>query len=128
MDFNQIHKIFFLGAGGIGMSALARYFNKQGKEIFGYDLTATPLTNQLIAEGVTIQFDENINTLPETIDLVIYTPAIPTDNQLYSFYLNSNIPILKRSEVLGLLSENLFTIAIAGTHGKTSISAIAAHI
>jgi len=128
MDFNQIHKIFFLGAGGIGMSALARYFNKQGKEIFGYDLTATPLTNQLISEGVSIQFDENINTLPEAIDLVIYTPAIPTDNQLYSFYSNSNIPILKRSEVLGLLSENLFTIAIAGTHGKTSISAITAHL
>jgi len=128
MDFNQIHKIFFLGVGGIGMSALARYFNYQGKEIFGYDLTSTSLTDQLIAEGVTIQFDENINTLPKAIDLVIYTPAIPTDNQLYSFYLNSKIPVLKRSEVLGLLSENLFTIAIAGTHGKTSISAIATHI
>lgn len=128
MDFNQIHKIFFLGIGGIGMSALARYFKYQGKEIFGYDLTSTPLTDELIAEGMSIQFEEDISSVPSGIDLVIYTPAIPIDNKLFILYKNSQVPLLKRSKVLGLLSEEMFTIAIAGTHGKTSISALTAHL
>ena len=128
MDFNQIHKIFFLGIGGIGMSALARYFKYQGKEIFGYDLTSTPLTDELVAEGMSIQFDEDIPSVPSGIDLVIYTPAIPIDNKLFIHYQNSQTPLLKRSKILGLLSEEMFTIAIAGTHGKTSISALTAHL
>jgi UDP-N-acetylmuramate--alanine ligase len=128
MDFNQIHKIFFLGIGGIGMSALARYFNQQGKEIFGYDLTATPLTDALIVEGMTIRFDENIDSLPPQIDLIIYTPAIPKENRLFEYFRHGDTPVLKRSKVLGMLSEKIFTIAIAGTHGKTSISALSAHL
>lgn len=128
MDFNQIHKIFFLGIGGIGMSALARYFKYQGKEIFGYDLTSTPLTDDLAAEGMIIQFDESISTLTDHINLVIYTPAIPKENQLFKYFQGGITPILKRSEILGELSEIMYTIAIAGTHGKTSISAIAAHL
>lgn len=128
MDFNQIHKIFFLGIGGIGMSALARYFKHQGKAIFGYDLTSTPLTEELIAEGMSIQFDEQISSIPSDIDLVIYTPAIPNENKLFIHFQNGKVPLFKRSKVLGLLSEEKFTIAIGGTHGKTSISAITAHL
>jgi len=128
MDLNQVHKIFFLGIGGIGMSALARYFNKQGKEIFGFDNTATPLTDELITEGMTIRFDENTDSLPPQIDLIIYTPAIPKYNRLYEHFRYSDTPLLKRSQVLGMLSEKTFTIAIAGTHGKTSISALSAHM
>lgn len=128
MDFNQIHKIFFLGIGGIGMSALARFFKFQGKEIFGYDLTPTPLTEELITEGMSIQFNEEIPSVIQDIDLVIYTPAIPKENLLFTKFQNSHIPFLKRSQVLGLLSDEIFTIAIAGTHGKTSISALTAHL
>jgi len=128
MDFSQIHKIFFLGIGGIGMSALARYFKYQRKEIFGYDLTSTPLTEQLIAEGISIQFDDQLTAVPSDIDLVIYTPAVPNDNLLFIYFQNGQVLFLKRSKVLGLLSEKMFTIAIAGTHGKTSISALTAHL
>jgi UDP-N-acetylmuramate--alanine ligase len=128
MDFNQVHKFFFLGIGGIGMSALARYFKYQGKEIFGYDLTSTPLTEELIAEGMSIQFDEDLSSVPSDIDLAIYTPAIPIENDLFIHFQKGQVPFLKRSKVLGLLSEEMFTIAIAGTHGKTSISALTAHL
>ena len=110
------------------MSALARYFNQQGKKISGYDLTPTPLTDQLIEEGMKIQFNEDIHTLSADIDMVIYTPAIPKQNKLYQHLNTLDVPFLKRSQVLGLLSENMFAIAIAGTHGKTSISAITAHL
>lgn len=110
------------------MSALARYFKYHGKEIFGYDLTSTPLTGELIAEGMSIQFDEQRTTVSSDIDLVIYTPAIPKDNQLFMYFQKGQAPLLKRSKVLGLLSEEMFTIAIAGTHGKTSISAMTAHL
>ncbi len=129
MDLNQTHKIFFIGIGGIGMSALARYFKYQGKDISGYDLTPTPLTDALQSEGINVQFDENTDKLPDDVDLVIYTPAIPKDNFLFVHYQKAaHIPLLKRSEVLGILSENSFTIAVAGTHGKTSISAITAQL
>jgi len=128
MDWNHIHKIFFIGIGGIGMSALARYFKYLGKDVSGYDLTPTPLTEELISEGIAIRFDEDTEKLPENIDLVIYTPAVPDDNVLFSWYQSRNVPFLKRSEALGVLSEETFTIAIAGTHGKTSISAITAHL
>lgn len=110
------------------MSALARYFNQQGKKISGYDLTPTPLTDQLIEEGMKIQFNEDFQSLSADIDMVIYTPAIPKQNKLYQHLSTLDVPFLKRSQVLGLLSENMFTIAIAGTHGKTSISAITAHL
>ncbi len=128
MDWKHIHKIFFIGIGGIGMSALARYFKHLGKDVSGYDLTPTPLTEELLSEGIAICFDEDTEKLPENIDLVIYTPAVPDDNLLFSWYQSRNVPFLKRSEVLGILSEETFTIAIAGTHGKTSISAITAHL
>jgi len=110
------------------MSALARYFKYYGKEVFGYDLTPTPLTDQLIKEGIPVQFDENTETLPDRVDLVVFTPAVPMENRLFNHFLTKNVPLRKRSEILGMLSEDIFTIAIAGTHGKTSISAMTAHL
>lgn len=128
MDINKVHTIYFLGIGGIGMSALARYFLLSGKEIYGYDLTSSALTKQLEAEGMKIHFDENLEFIPEKVDLVIHTPAVPKNHPTYQFFLQNRTPILKRAEVIGWLSEKYFTVAVAGTHGKTSISAITSHL
>ncbi len=124
MNLNKINSIYFLGIGGIGMSALARYFNFEGKKITGYDRTASPLTDELAAEGIQIHFEEDIAQIPADTELVIYTPAIPKDNQEFVHLKNSGLPMLKRSEVLGEISKNYFTIAIAGTHGKTTITSM----
>lgn len=128
MDLNKVNKIYFLGIGGIGMSALARYFLSQGCQIFGYDLTPTPLTKQLEFEGMQIHYFPDITKIPETIDLVIYTPAIPHDQLELVHFKKTGATIFKRSEIVGKLSEAYHTIAIAGTHGKTSISALTAHL
>jgi len=128
MDLNKVNKIYFLGIGGIGMSALARYFHYQGAGIFGYDLTPTPLTKQLEYEGMQIHYQSDISMIPGDIDFVIYTPAIPGDHEELNYFQETGIAIYKRSEVVGKLSEEYYTIAIAGTHGKTSISALTAHM
>ena len=120
--------IYFLGIGGIGMSALARYFNHQGYSIYGYDLTPTPLTHQLEKEGMIIHYEENVSLIPDKVDFVVYTPAVPADNQEYQHFLSKQIPIKKRAEVLGEISQRHFTVAVAGTHGKTSISTLIAHL
>ncbi len=126
---NHRNKIlYFIGIGGIGMSALARWYKHQGAIIYGYDLVNSPLTDELINEGMIIHFDENINKLPENIDLVIYTPAIPSNNTELIYLKNKGISIIKRAEVIGQISKDYNTIAIAGTHGKTSISALIAHL
>lgn len=128
MDLNKVNKMYFLGIGGIGMSALARYFLHQGMEIHGYDLTPTPLTTQLQNEGMIIHFDEDISKIPTDLDLVINTPAIPKENIELLHLQKSGIPLLKRAELIGDLSDQMFTIAVAGTHGKTSICALTAHL
>jgi len=128
MNLEKVNKMYFLGIGGIGMSALARYFHQRGVEIHGYDLTSSPLTEALQKEGMHIHFDDNIGKIPENIDLAIYTPAIPADNKELAFFRNNKISLLKRAELIELLTKNHFTIAIAGTHGKTSISALTAHL
>lgn len=128
MDFYKINIVYFLGIGGIGMSALARYFKKSGKVVSGYDKTPSPLTDQLINEGIEVHFADNPKLLPANVDLVILTPAIPKNHKELLFFLEANIPILKRSEVLGLISRNKQTIAVAGTHGKTSVSTLTAHL
>lgn len=110
------------------MSALARYFKAMGKQVSGYDKTSTLLTKQLENEGINIHYVENTDLLPEKIDLVIYTPAVPKDNLEYIYVIEKNIPIIKRAEVLGLLTKNFKTIAIAGTHGKTTITTMVTHI
>ena len=126
---NYRNKImYFLGIGGIGMSALARWYKQQGALIYGYDRFRSPLTDDLIKEGMIIHFEEDIDQLPETIDIVVYTPAIPSDNIEFVHLQKTGIPIFKRSELIGNITKDYFTIAIAGTHGKTSISALAAHI
>ena len=110
------------------MSALARYFKERGMEIYGYDLTPTPLTKELENAGITIHYEEDIELIPENIDFVVYTPAIPAENKEYRYFVDNGFKLKKRSEILGELSENHFTVAVAGTHGKTSISTLAAHI
>ncbi len=127
MDLKFGH-IYFIGIGGIGMSALARYFLANGSRVSGYDKTRTPLTDQLEQEGMNIVFDENPAYLPADIDLAVYTPAVPAEHQGMIFLRNSGVPLKKRAEVLGLISKNSRCIAIAGTHGKTTTSALTAHL
>ena len=110
------------------MSALARYFHSRGILVSGYDKTPTALTNQLEAEGIAIHFNEDINIIPEDVDLVVYTPAVPKEHKELAFYQQNNYTLLKRSEVLGALTNASFNICVAGTHGKTTVSTMIAHI
>ena len=131
MNLKQYDTVYFLGIGGIGMSALARWFKYLGMTIAGYDSTSSKLTNELIAEGMDIHFGcdlEKISNYLTMNTLVIYTPAVPVDNAEYNFFLENKIPMHKRSEILGLISKNFITVAIAGTHGKTTTSSMIAHI
>ncbi len=129
---NKLHtatkSIYFLGIGGIGMSAIARYFHKQGVAVSGYDKTPSPLTKELMKEGIPVHFDDNVSKIPDNLSLAVYTPAVPKTNEEYLFLEKSGIPFLKRSQVLGLLTQEKTTYAVAGTHGKTSTTAIAAHL
>ena len=120
--------MYFLGIGGIGMSALARWYKNQGTRIYGYDLQPSSLTGELVSEGMIIHYKEDINCLPKNIDIVVYTPAIPPDNIELVHLIKMGIPIFKRSEIIGNITKDYFTIAVAGTHGKTSISALTAHL
>jgi len=129
---SQYDSVYFLGIGGIGMSALARWFHLQGMTVSGYDRTATWLTQQLIEEGMDIHFIDQVELIPTHVTiagtLVIYTPAIPKDHLEFNFLINSGFKIIKRSEALGLIAQQHKTIAVAGTHGKTTTSALIAHI
>ena len=117
-----------LGIGGIGMSALARYYHSHGYTVAGYDRTPSPLTRQLEEEGMAVHYEDNPAMLPTDIDFVVYTPAVPKDLKEFEALKESNIKIMKRSEALGLVSEHHFTLAVAGTHGKTTTTAMVAHI
>ena len=134
MELNKIHNIYFIGIGGIGMSALARYFKALGKTVAGYDRTATNLTNELITEGFNIHFVEDINLIPDDFlepdkhTLIVYTPAVPQNHNELVYFRQNKFNIMKRAEVLGLISENKKAIAVAGTHGKTTITTMIAHI
>ncbi|MBP7272855.1 MAG: UDP-N-acetylmuramate--L-alanine ligase [Saprospiraceae bacterium] len=128
MPINELKLIYFVGIGGIGMSSLARYFNERGVTIFGYDRTETDLTKALEAEGMNIHYVDDISLLPQQIDLVVYTPAIPSEHSELQFLKKQNLPILKRSQILGWISRTKKTIAVAGTHGKTTTSSIIAHL
>ena len=120
--------VYFLGIGGIGMSALARYFNSRGTKVSGYDKTATPLTRQLEAEGMHIHYEDNLTLIDKDALLVLYTPAIPAEHLELNYYRNNNYRLMKRSQVLGLITSSQFNICVAGTHGKTTTSAMLAHI
>jgi UDP-N-acetylmuramate--alanine ligase len=135
MDLKQIESVYFLGIGGIGMSALARFFHRQGKQVMGYDKTRTALTIELELEGMAIHYDDHVLEIPEIIRLgkkenilLIYTPAIPKDSHELNWFIDAGYRLYKRSEVLGLLTQNAKSIAVAGTHGKTTTSAMIAHI
>jgi len=136
MDFKKIHKVYFVGIGGIGMSALARYFLSVGCTVAVYDRTSTPLTDNLIEEGCAIHFEDNIDLIPERFKLVneidqtlvVYTPAIPKGNSELNYFKKNNFRVKKRSQVLGEITEGTKLVAVAGTHGKTTISSFIAHI
>jgi UDP-N-acetylmuramate--alanine ligase len=127
-DLTTINSIYFIGIGGIGMSALARYFKAQGKAVSGYDKTETELTKQLVQEGIAVHYTEDLDQAPKNADLVVYTPAVPADHKELVFYRDNSYYLLKRSEVLGLITNSSFNICVAGTHGKTTISTMIAHI
>jgi UDP-N-acetylmuramate--alanine ligase len=128
MSDRKGHTIYFLGIGGIGMSALARYYRSLGYAVTGYDLTPSPLTQQLENEGMAIHYEDNPTLLPALISFVVYTPAVPKNLKEFEALQKRGLPILKRAEALGQISKDHFTIAIAGTHGKTTTTAMAAHI
>jgi UDP-N-acetylmuramate--alanine ligase len=127
-NLKDIKKIYFLGIGGIGMSALARYFKWLGADISGYDKTQTALTDELVKEGIAVTFEDDVNSIPKDADLVVYTPAIPKDHKGLNYYRDNGFDLKKRSEVLGIISSDRFTIAVAGSHGKTTVSSMIAHI
>jgi UDP-N-acetylmuramate--alanine ligase len=125
---STIQKIYFIGIGGIGMSALARYFLSKSVEVAGYDKTPTPLTRSLEAAGIAIHYEENINLIPKDVNAVVYTPAIPATHAELVYYRNHNYTVVKRSDVLQWITEASFNICVAGTHGKTTVSSMVAHI
>jgi UDP-N-acetylmuramate--alanine ligase len=124
----NIKNIYFIGIGGIGMSALARYFNTQGVKVSGYDKTPTALTDDLIKEGIEIHFEDDINQIDKAATVVVYTPAIPASHSELNYCKDNGYNVVKRSDVLNWITENAFTIAIAGTHGKTTTTSMTAHI
>ena len=120
--------VYFLGIGGIGMSALARYFNTNGVAVSGYDKTETVLTKKLAAEGIAIHYEDNIELIDKAAELVVYTPAVPKNHNELNYFLENNYKLVKRSEVLGAITNSTYNICIAGTHGKTTTSTMVAHI
>ncbi|HQR01443.1 MAG TPA: UDP-N-acetylmuramate--L-alanine ligase [Ferruginibacter sp.] len=127
-DIKDIKRIYFLGIGGIGMSALARYFNARGVNVSGYDRTETVLTKQLASEGIAIHYEDHTGLIDKEAELVVYTPAIPKDHQELNYLLQHAYTVVKRSDVLGMITNSSFNICVAGTHGKTTTSTMIAHI
>ncbi|MDB5024475.1 MAG: UDP-N-acetylmuramate--L-alanine ligase [Mucilaginibacter sp.] len=134
MELQSIKRVYLIGIGGIGMSGLARYFAHLGCIVCGYDRTSTDLTDQLHNEGIQVIFDDREDWIPLSFQtpnectLIIYTPAIPRDSVILNFFRKNGFELFKRSQVLGLISKSMFTIAVAGTHGKTTTSCLVAHI
>ena len=132
MNLNQIHNVYFIGIGGIGMSNLARYFKNLGKNVSGYDKTPSALTNELIASGISIHFEDSIDAIPKDFyienTLVIITPAVPKTHLEWNYFLQRDFQVKKRAEVLGIITKDTFCFAVAGTHGKTTTSGILGHI
>lgn len=128
MNLQKIKRVYLIGIGGIGMSALARFFAQRNVVVSGYDLTETELTKQLILENISISYTDNIQHLDTEAELVIYTPAIPQSNKIFTWYKENKFPIYKRSDVLQWISESFKTITIAGTHGKTTITTLVSYL
>ena len=133
MDANNIESVYFIGAGGIGMSALVRYFLSKGKKVAGYDRTPSELTEKLIEEGANIHYDDNVELIPSDFcnpqtTLVVYTPAIPDTHSELSYFRKNGYSIQKRAQVLGMLTQTEKGLCVAGTHGKTTTSTMTAHL
>jgi UDP-N-acetylmuramate--alanine ligase len=128
MTLNQIHSVYFIGIGGIGMSALARFFKERGAVVSGYDKTMTVLTEKLQGEGMDIHYEDNLALLNKQVDLVVYTPAIPSTHTELNWYLQNGYMVVKRSDVLQYISQSMQAICVAGTHGKTTMSTMIAHV
>ena len=133
MNIHTIKSVYFIGAGGIGMSALVRFFLSKGKEVAGYDRTPTELTERLNQEGAAIHYEDNVELIPKQFldketTLVVYTPAVPESHSELTFFRSHNFNILKRSQVLGMLTKTGKGLCVAGTHGKTTTSTMAAHL
>jgi UDP-N-acetylmuramate--alanine ligase len=134
MELSNIQRVYLIGIGGIGMSGLARYFHHSGRVVCGYDKTQTDLTTELHAEGIQIVFEDEVDLIPlnflspDDSTLIIYTPAIPKDSAILNFFKEKGFELFKRSQVLGIISKGMFTVAVAGTHGKTTTSTMVAHI
>lgn len=128
IKLQDIQKIYFIGIGGIGMSALARYFKSRGAEVKGYDKTSTVLTRTLEASGIEIHYEERIDLIPKDVDVVVYTPAIPAQQAELVYYKEHGYTVVKRSDVLQWITEGSFNICIGGTHGKTTVTTMIAHL
>ena len=133
MNIKEIHNVYFIGIGGIGMSALARYFKFIKKNVAGYDKTETPLTQDLEAIGIDIHYKDDVNAIEETYKnaantIIVYTPAVPVSHSEYQYFITHGFQVKKRSEVLGIITKDTFCFAVAGTHGKTTTSSILAHL
>lgn len=127
-DYKTISRIYFIGIGGIGMSALARYFLSKNVVVSGYDKTSTPLSRQMESEGMSIHYEDSLDLIDKNADLIVYTPAIPKDNKEFNYYKDHDYEIAKRSDVLQQITKSSFNICIAGTHGKTTISTMVGYI
>ena len=132
MKLEEIHSVYFIGIGGIGMSALARWFMQRGANVAGYDRVETELCKTLVAEGIDIHYEDNMDLVPKwALDktcLIVYTPAVPETHVELTYFRNKKFELKKRSEVLGIISKGHFTVAVAGTHGKTTTSSMVAHL
>lgn len=133
MDLKSIHRVYFIGIGGIGMSAIARYFCENGKQVAGYDRTPSEITDALTEIGVQIHFDDSVSQIPNAFKqeegtLVVYTPAVPKDHKELNYFADHEFVLLKRAQVLGEITKNTFCLGVAGTHGKTTTSSILGHI
>ncbi len=134
MNLNEVNRVYFIGIGGIGMSALARWFNaKKDIAIAGYDKTESTLTKKLVEEGIEVHYQDDVDSIPKEFKskegtLIVYTPAVPKDHSELLFFQENGFEVKKRSVVLGMITENHLTIAVAGTHGKTTTSSMIAHL
>ncbi len=125
---DKLNEVYFIGIGGIGMSAIARFFHAGGVKVSGYDKTPTVLTKELEASGVAVHYEENVELIPKYPDLVVYTPAVPAEHKELVYYREKGAKVVKRSDVLQIITESSFNICIAGTHGKTTITTMVAHL
>jgi UDP-N-acetylmuramate--alanine ligase len=132
-SIDNIQTFYFIGIGGIGMSSLARYFKSMGRNVFGYDKTSSALTEALVSEGIPVTYIDEVSQLPTLVSnkentLMVYTPAIPKENKILNYVLAENYLVVKRAALLGEVTKNTLCLAVAGTHGKTTTSAILGHL